>query len=60
MDVVQNKLDMNKKLNGMIEDIGDNHILTNIETPMLPDVFQKTDAEKIENIKGYYQLKMLL
>lgn len=37
-----------------IELIGDNHISTSIETPMLPSVFDKTDDEKIKNIQKYF------
>ena len=37
-----------------IEFIGDNHISSNIETPMLPNAFDKSDDEKIENIKYYF------
>ncbi|MCB4809118.1 GTP cyclohydrolase I FolE [Tamlana sp. 62-3] len=42
---------MNKDL---IENIGDNHISTNIETPLLPNAFDKSDDEKIENIKHHF------
>jgi len=37
-----------------IEEIGDNHILTNIETPLLSNAFEKSDEEKIENIQHYF------
>lgn len=37
-----------------IELIGDNHISTSIETPMLPSAFDKTDDEKIKNIQKYF------
>ncbi|WP_010135693.1 GTP cyclohydrolase I FolE [Ochrovirga pacifica] len=46
---------MNKK---QIEDIGDNHIGFSIKTPMLPNAFVKTDAEKIETIQKYFGLIM--
>ncbi len=42
---------MDKK---QIEIIGDNHILTNIETPLLPNAFNKSDDEKIKNIEEYF------
>ncbi len=42
---------MNKE---QIEIIGDNHISTNIETPLHPEAFEKSDAEKIHNIKKYF------
>lgn len=37
-----------------IEEIGDNHILTSIETPLLPTAFEKSDEEKIRNIQEYF------
>ena len=36
------------------EEIGDNHILTTIETPLLSNAFDKADEEKIENIQVYF------
>lgn len=38
-----------------IELIGDNHVLTNIETPLLENAFDKSDSEKIANIQLYFQ-----
>jgi len=38
----------------IIEEIGDNHILTTIETPLLSNAFEKSDEEKIKNIQGYF------
>ena len=37
-----------------IEEIGDNHILTNIETPLLSNAFEKSDEEKIKNIQHHF------
>ena len=37
-----------------IELIGDNHISTSIETPLLPTAFEKSDAEKIKNIEKHF------
>ena len=37
-----------------IEEIGDNHIMTSVETPLRADAFDKTDEEKIANIAGYF------
>lgn len=31
---------MNKKLNGIIEEIGDNHIFTSFESPLLPSAVE--------------------
>jgi len=37
-----------------IELIGDNHITTSVDTPLRSDAFERTDEEKIENIKGHF------
>ena len=37
-----------------IEIMGDNHISSNIETPMLSNAFDKSDDEKIKNIEYYF------
>lgn len=37
-----------------LEDIGDEHISTSIDTPMVPTAFDKTDDEKIEIIQGHF------
>ncbi len=42
---------MNKEL---FEAIGDNHISTSAETPLLPNAFEKSDDEKIKNIEKYF------
>ena len=34
-----------------IELLGDNHISTNIDTPLREDAFEKSDEEKINNIQ---------
>lgn len=34
--------------------IGDNHIGSNVETPLVANAFEKTNEEKIENIKGHF------
>ncbi|WP_299549674.1 GTP cyclohydrolase I FolE [Seonamhaeicola sp.] len=38
-----------------IDFIGDNHISTNIATPLLENAFEKSDDEKIANIQHYFQ-----
>ncbi|MFV9551876.1 GTP cyclohydrolase I FolE [Algibacter sp. PT7-4] len=43
---------MNKE---QIEIIGNNHITTSIETPMLADAFKKSDDEKIKNIQYHFK-----
>ncbi len=35
--------------------IGDNHILTNIKTPMVPNAFDKSDDEKIAKIQVHFK-----
>ena len=34
--------------------IGDNHVMTNIETPMVEDAFVKSDDEKIQIIQEHF------
>ncbi len=41
-----------------IEIIGDNHISFSAETPLLPNAFDKSDDEKIENIQQYFGMIM--
>ena len=43
---------MDKK---QIEIVGDNHIASSVETPMLPTAFDKTDEEKITNIQHHFK-----
>ena len=42
---------MDRKL---IEAIGDNHISTSADTPLLSNAFEKSDDEKIKNIEKYF------
>lgn len=37
-----------------IEIIGDNHISSGVETPLLPTAFEKSDGEKIRNIQYHF------
>lgn len=37
-----------------IETMGDNHISSSVETPILPNAFEKSDDEKIKNIEKYF------
>jgi GTP cyclohydrolase I len=41
-----------------IELEGDNHVMTSIETPMLPNAFDKSDEEKIEIIQDCFAVIM--
>ena len=43
---------MKNKVN---ENIGDDHVLTSIDTPLVKDAFVKSDAEKIKIIKGHFE-----
>jgi GTP cyclohydrolase I len=36
------------------DDIGDSHVMTSIDTPMLDDAFEKSDDEKIKIIQGLF------
>lgn len=45
---------MKKKDRIKLELEGDNHIMTNIDTPMLSDAFDKSENEKIEIIQEYF------
>ena len=51
-----------KSKNGKIkiydEDIGDNHIMTSIETPMRADAFEKSDDEKMASIEAHFKAIM--
>ncbi|WP_340200996.1 GTP cyclohydrolase I FolE [Ascidiimonas sp. W6] len=38
-----------------IETIGDNHISTRTDTPLRADAFEKSDEEKIKNIKHHFE-----
>lgn len=38
--------------------IGDNHIATSVDTPLREDVFQKSDDQKIQSIKGHFKAIM--
>ncbi len=44
------------KLNGLsIDEIGDDHIYTGVETPLRPDAFVLADEEKIEKIEFHFR-----
>ena len=43
---------MKNKVN---ENIGEDHMLTSIDTPLVKDAFAKSDVEKIEIIKGHFE-----
>ncbi len=43
---------MNKEQSELL---GDNHISTNIETPLVKNAFAKSDVEKIDSIQKYFE-----
>jgi len=36
------------------EELGEQHLMTSVETPLRPDAFQKSDSKKIENISKLF------
>lgn len=42
----------------MIDEIGDSHVMTSVETPMRADAFEKTDEEKIAIIQKHFKAIM--
>lgn len=42
----------------IIDDMGDNHISTSVDTPMRADAFDKTDAEKMKIIQEHFKAIM--
>jgi GTP cyclohydrolase I len=41
-----------------IDDMGDDHISTSVDTPMRADAFEKTDEQKIADIEGHFRAIM--
>lgn len=62
----QNETLLNIQLNGEkielsdlhIDDMGDDHISTSVDTPMKADAFDKTDEQKIVEIEGHFRAIM--
>jgi len=62
----QNETLLNIRLNGEqielsdmhIDDMGDDHISTSVDTPMRADAFEKTDDQKIADIEGHFRAIM--
>ena len=62
----QNETLLNIRLNGEqielsdmhIDDMGDDHISTSVETPMRADAFEKTDEQKIAEIEAHFRAIM--
>lgn len=62
----QNETLLNIRLNGdkielsdtLIDDMGDNHVSTSVDTPMVANAFEKTDEEKISIIQHHFKAIM--
>ena len=63
----QNEILSNIRLNGdkivsnndeLIDEMGDNHVSTSIDTPMVANAFEKSDAEKIAIIQEHFKAIM--
>lgn len=46
---------LDKRMIEIYEEIGDQHILTSLDTPMRQDAFELSDEEKIEHIQKHFQ-----
>ena len=54
--MLENLLQKHRKINGWHhEEIGDDHMLTGMDTPMRPDAFDLTDAEKRARIAYHFE-----
>ena len=42
----------------LLDQMGDNHQMTSAETPLRPNAFIKSDAQKMESIEGHFRLIM--
>jgi len=63
----QNEILSNIRLNGdkivfndddLIDEMGDNHVSTSVDTPMVANAFEKSDAEKIAIIQEHFKAIM--
>ena len=50
-----NGYETKETLDILIDDIGDNHVSTSVDTPMRADAFELSDAEKIEAIEQHFE-----
>lgn len=50
----KNREDRTEMLDLIVEEIGDNHISTSVDTPMRKGAFEKSDAEKIRLIEQHF------
>ncbi len=50
-----NGYETKETLDILIDDIGDNHVSTSVDTPMRDDAFVLTDSEKIEAIEQHFE-----
>lgn len=51
---IKNKMHVDLLLKEEIESIGDNHVMTSIDTPLRHDAFEKSDHEKMKNIEFHF------
>jgi GTP cyclohydrolase IA len=66
MEITKNYSNVLLNQNGLIEivdedlmdELGDNHIATSVETPMRPDAFTLNDEEKMEKIQHHFEAIM--
>ena len=50
-----NGYETKETLDILIDDIGDNHVSTSVDTPMRADAFELSDSEKIEAIEQHFE-----
>ncbi|HKK75790.1 MAG TPA: GTP cyclohydrolase I FolE [Saprospiraceae bacterium] len=60
--MVQDNREMNGVLNGehygditMVDEVGDQHHATSIDTPLKPDAFDMSDEDKMKKIEGHFR-----
>ena len=58
-DETDRGVDHSNWLKEKFENEGDDHLMTNIDTPMRDDAFKLSDAEKIQKIEKYFEKIML-
>ena len=59
-DNLSNDAEVLDSIRKKIEEDGDNHILTDLDTPILDNAFELSDEEKIERIESHFRQIMLI
>ena len=59
-DNLSNDAEVLDSIRKKIEEDGDNHILTNLDTPILDNAFELSDQEKINRIEQHFREIMLI